>query len=144
MPTVTKLTRDYEESDRAWVAEKIGTPAIDAKSNHIEIVEDGADKAFALWVETSTPILGPVITIPERRDMFYAALLAVIEALVVKGYQTGTANVLDERVAKMLQRDLGDLITVAPVGRDVKTGAVGYWQIDVVPSEVVDRLKGLA
>lgn len=143
-----KDTRQYDESDRTRVAEKLGgTAGIDATGNHIEIVEDGPDWALALWIEGGggiPPTLGEVITTPERSDMFYAALLAVIEALIARGDRSGTANVRDKRVALMLQRDLGKLITVTPMGRNVKTGEPGYWQIDVVPSEVVDRLKELA
>ncbi len=138
-PAAGGTVRRYAPTDRAWIAALLGgTAAIDAKGNHIEIVEDGDDKAFAVWLEPDgkdgTPILGPVITGPERRDMFYAALLAVIEALVAGGYRTGTATVAGERVVKMLQRDLGDVISVTPVGRNVKTGKPGHWQIDVVPA----------
>ena len=147
---MTKRTRRYRKTDRQWVAAELGgTVAIDAKGNHIEIVEDGADKALAVWLKPKdpegTPILGPVITVgTARRDMFYAAILAVIESLVARGYRTGTATIRDERVVKLLKRGLGKLITVTPVGRNVKTGAVGHWQIDCDPVKVLPVLRGLA
>lgn len=139
---MTLLTRVYKESDREWVAEKLGgTAAIDAKGNRIEIVEDGADRGLAIWLETDTPILGVVDS--TSREMFYAALLAVIEALVEKDYKTGTATIRDKRVMLMLKRDLGDTITITPVGRNTVTDEVGSWRIDVVPAEVVYKLRGL-
>lgn len=144
---MAKTTRSYEVVDRAWVEPLAGKTAIDAKGNHIEVVEDGADKALAIWFGPddldSPAILGVVEAIPPRRDMFYAAILAVIESLVARGYRTGTATVKDEQVVKLLQRGLGDLITVTPVGRNVKTGRVGYWQIDVDPAKVLPVLRGL-
>ena len=140
-----KLTRKYAESDRSWVADLIGAPAIDAKGNHIEIVEDGADRAVAVWHESgdNTPVLGVVEAVPPRRDMFYAAILAVIEALVAKGYTTGTADIPDRHVMLLLKRGLGDVITITPVGRNVKTGEPGYWQIDTVPADALPILRGL-
>ena len=81
------IARAYRAADRAWVRDLIGDTAIDAKGNHIEIVEDGSDKALAVWFEPEDgpPILGEVIATPARQKMFYAAILAVIEALVAKG-----------------------------------------------------------
>ncbi len=138
-------TRRYIPADRTWVEPLVGTAAIGAKGNHIEIVEDGADRAVAVWHESgdNTPVLGVVEAVPPRRDMFYAAILAVIEVLVAKGYTTGTADIPDRHVMLLLKRGLGDAITITPVGRNVKTGEPGYWQIDVDPVKVLPVLRGL-
>ena len=141
------IARRYRKTDRAWVEPITGATAIAAKGNHIEVVEDGADRAFAIWYgpdDLAGPaILGVVEAIPPRRDMFYAAILAVIEALIEKGYRAGTADVKDEQVVALLRRGLGDLITVTPVGRNVKTQKVGYWRIDVDPAKALSVLRGL-
>lgn len=138
-------SRHYQPSDRGWVTAALGSDAAIDTDKHIEVVEDGADRAVAVWVEpvAGSPMLGEVVSAPPRLDMFYAAILAVIEELVAKGYQTGVARVLDEPVVEILQRDLGDAITVTPVGTNTKTGKTAYWEINTIPADALVVLRGL-
>lgn len=136
--------RRARPADRAWISALIGgTAAIDAPRNRIEVVEDGDDKAAAVWVSPDgegIPILGAVLAIgPERRDLIYAAVIAACNAALAEGHTRGRAMIPDRRMVTRLRRDLG--LTAAPAGRHVKTGQPSHWEIDIDLAQIVGQLE---
>lgn len=146
-PAAGVIVRRANPADREWISALIGgTAAIDANQNRIEVVEDGADKAVAVWLSPDgegVPILGAVLGVgPERRDLIYAAVIAACEAALAAGHTRGQATIADQRMVTRLVRDLG--LTATPVGRNVKTGKPGHWNIDIDLAEIVAELRRFA
>ncbi len=146
-PAAGGSVRRYAPADRDWVAELIGgTAAIDAKGNRIEVAEDGADKALAVWhspEDGDVAILGPVLLVgPERRDLFYAAILAACEAALAEGYARASFYLLDRRMVTLIRRDFNVFPT--PVGRNVKTGQPGHWELTVDLADAATKLRRFA
>ena len=138
------------KSDRSWIKAVLGVGAdgaIDQKRHRIEVVEDGGDRAMALWLakEHGPAFLGPVLVDAktERRDLFHAAIIAVCRAVLAEGYTRGRTRVADARIVRILERSYD--IKLAPVGRKVATDAVGHWEIEIDPAKMiaVAERKGL-
>ena len=138
---MTELTRRYEESDRAWVSAKLGKyadGAIDQDTHRIEVVEDGADKAFALWIaKPGHAYLGPIVVdaSTERRDLFHAAIVATAKAAVAEGYTVAKTEVRKLAIVRILEEAYD--VTLTPAGRNVKTGKVSAWSLTVDPRDIV-------
>ncbi len=125
-PAAGGSVRRYAPADRDWVAELIGgTAAIDARGNHIEIAEDGAGKAVAVWHSPESgdvAILGAVLGVgPERRDLFYSVILAACEAALAEGYAQASFHVLDRRMVTRIRRDFQE--TPTPSGGTSRRGS---------------------
>lgn len=143
-PAAGGSVRRYAPTDRDWVAELIGgTAAIDARGNRVEIAEDGSDRAVAVWhspEDGDLAILGPVLGIgSERRDLFYAAILAACEAALAEGYAQASFYLLDRRMVTRIRRDFRE--TPTPVGRNVKTGQPGHWELTVDLADAATKLR---
>ncbi len=146
-PAAGGSVRRYASADRDWVAELLGgTAAIDARGNRIEIAEDGADRAVAVWHspdDRSVAFLGPVLLAsPERRDLFYAAILAACEAALAEGYTQASFYLLDRRMVTRIRRDFQE--TPTPVGRNVKTRQPGHWELTVDLADAATKLRRFA
>lgn len=134
-------THRIEESDRAWVSAKLGKHAdgaIDQDTHRIEVVEDGADKAFAIWIaKPGYALLGPVIVdaSTERRDLFHAAIVATAKAAVAEGYIVAKTLVNKLTVVRILEDAYG--VKFTPAGRNMKTGKVDHWSLTVDPRDII-------
>jgi len=136
--------RRFQEVDRVWVAALLsGNGTIDAKQTRIEIVEDGEDKALAVWLSPDgdgLPILGTVLNDGRQRlNLFRAAIVAVCEAGIAEGHTRGRTLILKQRIMMLVARDFD--LTFTPVGTNVKTGEPGRWEVEVALADIVSTAK---
>lgn len=133
-------TRRYTEADDAWVTEELGR-SVRQERHRIEIVEDGDEKAMALWVakEGAEPVafLGPVLVdaSTERRDLFHAAIIATARAAVAEGFTVAKTRVKVREVVRILEEAYD--VTFTPVGRNIQTGKIASWELTVDPREII-------
>ena len=143
-PAAGGTARHALPDDRTWLAALLGgTAAIDAAHHHVEIAEDGDDKAVAVWRTAGSngiAMLGAVETVgADRRDLFYAAILAACEGMLAEGHTRGNFRVPDRRLVRRIKRDFDERMT--PVGRNVKTDQPGHWRLTVDLQDAATKLR---
>ena len=123
-----------------------GTAAIADREKRIAIAEDGAYTAGAVWHppnDGGVAFLGPVLLVgPERRDLFYTAILAACEAALAEGYSKARFHILDRRLVTRIRRDFD--VVPTPIGRNVKTDQPGHWELTVDLADAATKLRRFA
>ena len=127
--------RPYKKADRAKVLALVGKAGvIDTPANKLLVLEDGATFGVVTWAWPNPfggdlPFLGGVdLSDKARRDLYDKLLLAVCDAALAAGHARGQSIVTSEAVLTLMQATFD--VTVTPVGRNVRTGKPGHWEIE--------------
>ncbi|KKN62501.1 hypothetical protein LCGC14_0511170 [marine sediment metagenome] len=141
--------RPYKKADRATVLALVGNKGvIDTPTNKILVLDDGA--GCVVWSEVSPfgsdlPGLGGwSLSDIARLDLRDKLLLAVCDAAMAAGHKRGHSIVTSQKVLDRMKA-IFIIDKVTPVGRNVKTGKPGYWEIEFDLAEnraiLLERLK---
>ena len=133
-------TRPYEPADRtAALALGIRAAGLDQANHHTFISDDGT--GAALWVH---PIageiahLGPVVTKPPNRALFYQLVRACALDALDAGFKKAEFEVRNPRLLSIIRRDF--TVTVEVYGRNGRTQQPTSWRIEV---DIADALRQL-
>ena len=131
--------RRYQSADRAVVASLLGREqGIDDSNSRIHVSADG--RGVALWTKPTDGMayLGPVVTIPPNRQLFYELIRACAADMIGEGFERGYFAVKNETLRRLIERDFS--VTAEVYGRDGKTQQPTSWRIEVDLADAVRQL----
>lgn len=138
------MTRPATPTDiPALKARGVQADPLDAGKLRAIVADTGASDGYALFAvpQAGIPYMGEVYTRVENRRLFYQLILGVAEALLADGYKRGYAWSSDKRMADLLRRDHGKVITTTEHGTNLDTGSVGEYRFEVDLAEFIAALE---
>ena len=131
--------RRYQPADRAAAASLLGREqGIDDPNSRIHVSADG--RGVALWTKPADGMayLGPVVTVPPNRQLFYGLIRACAADMISEGFEHGHFVVKNETLRRLIERDFS--VTAEVYGRDGKTQQPTSWRIEVDLADAVRQL----
>ena len=139
-PAAGGAVRRYTPEDRAAVLALLGTARPTVEPNHhVHVSPDGA--GAAVWIQPAAgelAYLGPVVTNPPNRQLFYELVHACVSEIISEGFQRGYLIVRDHTILRLIQRDFD--VTSQVYGRNGATQEPTSWRIEVDLADALQQL----